>query len=156
MTLKSKIKLLAFLLAALLPFAAPAEEGAAYLPNLTMEALKPAFIRPAPRVTAEFKLALPPGYHLNERAPSKVTLKLGAQETSQKLSESSTSLSIDFPKLRQFNVVLEASVYFCREGQGSVCQVRSFSLSQDVSTSDKGGEKLLFPAVIDADKPGST
>lgn len=149
-----KIGLITALL--LLPCAALAQGMDSILPNLTSAALQPALLKPSAKVSAEFQVTLPPGYHINEKAPSKVTLKLDGRETSQKLEGNGATLSLDFPKRRKFSVHMEASVYFCREGNVGMCQVQSFSLTRDVSASDKGDEAVVFPATVSPKEPGTT
>jgi len=107
-------------------------------PNLATLALTVAADKPL-----EVALELKPGWHINDQAPSQLSLMQNGAAQQDFPRAMLQTLHITLPGLKaDGNYHLAGTVYFCEDKAGSLCMIKSF----DVSLSPKGKDtKVTLP-----------
>jgi thiol-disulfide isomerase/thioredoxin/DNA-binding beta-propeller fold protein YncE len=94
-------------------------------------------------VPIEMALDLKPGWHVNDQAPSELSLSRGDALLMGFSRDMLKAKHVTLPKLKKGGVYhLKGTIYFCEEQAGSLCMIKSF----DVTLTPKGKDtKITLP-----------
>lgn len=125
-----------------------------FRPNLTSEVLDPVSITPARESSIRLRITLPQGYHLNDEAPSDVVLREDKTIiASDIVKKTDLRLPFTLPALPdQRDLVLESTLYYCKEQGASVCLIKSFRFELPVTVAAGGLDETPVSITVPAEE----
>ena len=110
------------------------------LPNLERIKHPEIIFRRTPSSKLQLNFKLPEGYHVNQEAPSQLTLWRGNSKK-QNLLVRNASFEINIPDTSG-DLQIIATVYFCPITDGSTCEIKSFHYSAPMREDSRAAENV--------------
>lgn len=121
-----------------------------FLPNRLDIAAPPANVKSGEPVSLQLEIALPANHHLNKEAPSRVVVTSEGTALEVKTPIKALSQVVKVPSLAASNGVLDLStmIYYCEDGNTSLCKIRGLAITQPYTTTDDGATTVKVAASI--------
>ena len=121
-----------------------------FLPNRIDIAAPPANVKSGEPVSLQLEIALPANHHLNKEAPSRVVVTSEGTALEVKTPIKALSQVVKVPSLAASNGVLDLStmIYYCEDGNTSLCKIRGLAITQPYTTTDDGATTVKVAASI--------
>jgi hypothetical protein len=121
-----------------------------FLPNRLDIAMPAATIKSGAPVVLQLEIALPANHHLNKEAPSRVVVTSEGTALEVKTPVKALSQRIEVPPPAASNGVLDLStmIYYCEDGNTSLCKIRGLAITQPYTTANDGVTTVKVAAGI--------
>ena len=121
-----------------------------FLPNRLDLPLPKQVIASGSEIAVDLEFSLPAKHHLNKEAPSRVIVTSPGTQlmVTSPISELNHKLSI--PHREPGNGVLELSamLYYCEDGNTTLCKIRGVAMTQAYETAANGAKQFSVKAAI--------